>query len=76
MFLMGKVTDSFGANAARKVRAYREDTGALVGETVSLASTGAYQIETTYDGEHTVLIYPLPTETALNVLAFRGVIPV
>ena len=69
----GNVKDSGGANAARKVRAYREDTGALVGETTSDGSTGNYSMPTEYDGAHTLVLYPGALETTLNCLVLRGV---
>lgn len=40
----GNVKDASGSNAARTVRAYRRDTGALVGSTTSNGTTGNYTI--------------------------------
>lgn len=42
--IAGTVLDASAAAAARTVRAYRRDTGALVGSTTSSGSTGAYTI--------------------------------
>lgn len=42
----GVVRDSAGALCSRTVRAYRRDTGALIGSVVSDATTGAYRIGT------------------------------
>jgi len=44
--ISGIVTDSVGAPAARVVRAYRRDTGALVANVISDAYTGAYSFYT------------------------------
>ena len=55
--ISGIVKDSAGAFAQRMVRAYRRDTGALIGQTVSNATTGAYSITTPYSGEHFVLMH-------------------
>lgn len=73
--LSGNVKDASGANAARKVRAYREDTGALVGETTSNGTTGNYSITTVYSGAHTLVFYP-GTGEDLPALVLRGVVPV
>lgn len=50
----GNVKDSAGANAVRTVRAYRRDTGALVGNTTSDAS-GNYSFYTPTLDELTVI---------------------
>lgn len=50
--LSGIVRDSLGNLAARLVRAYRRDTGALVGQVISDATTGVFLIPTTYAGAH------------------------
>ena len=54
--ISGTIMDTNGNGVARTVRAYRRDTGALMGEAVSNASTGAYSITTTYAGEHSVVM--------------------
>ena len=51
----GNVKDASGANAARTVRAYRRDTGALVGSTTSNGTTGNYTIDCSTDTEVTVV---------------------
>lgn len=51
----GNIKDSSGANAARTVRAYRRDTGALVGSTTSNGTTGNYTIDCSTDTEVTVV---------------------
>ncbi len=44
--IQGVIYDDAGAPCARTVRAYRRDTGALVGSTTSDAGTGVYLIST------------------------------
>lgn len=73
--LSGNVKNSSGANVARTVRAYREDTGALVDSTTSNATTGNYSLVSPTSGAHTVIAYPAGGES-LPALALRGVIPV
>lgn len=73
--LSGNVKDASGANAARLVRAYREDTGAFVAETTSNGTTGNYSIGTAYTGAHTLVFYPAGGES-LPALVLRGVMPV
>lgn len=51
----GVVTDNSSAAAARTVRAYRRDTGALVAATTSNGATGAYSFYTPTLDELTVL---------------------
>lgn len=46
----GTVTDT-GSPVARTVRAYRRDTGALLGETTSNAPTGSYTLTVSHGGE-------------------------
>lgn len=41
----------------RVVRAYRRDTGALVGQAQSNPTTGAYSINTSHNGEHFALVH-------------------
>lgn len=48
----GVVRDSSGAYARRLVRVYRLDTGALVGQVLSDATTGAWSITTADTTEH------------------------
>lgn len=73
--LSGSVEDAAGANAARLVRAYREDTGALAGYATSNGATGIYSIGTAHTGAHTISAYPAAGEN-LPALTLRGVIPV
>lgn len=70
----GNVKDASGANAARTVRAYREDTGALANSTVSDASTGNYSMSVSVGTAHTVVAYPAFGEN-LPALVHRGVTP-
>ena len=51
----GNVKDASGANAARTVRAYRRDTGALAGSTTSNGTTGNYTINCATLDEVTVI---------------------
>lgn len=73
--IAGVVTDAAGAHAARTVRAYRRDTGALVGSTVSNGSTGAYLLlpfPNTNDA-HTVVA--LPSSSSENAIVYDWVVP-
>lgn len=71
----GNVKDSSGSNAARTVRAYRRDTGALVGSATSNGTTGNYTIDCSTDSEVTVVALDNATSgTYYNDLAAR-VIP-
>lgn len=72
--ISGNVKDANGANAARTVRLYREDTGALVASGVSDASTGNYSINSPYASTHTVEALPAAGEL-LNALVYSGVMP-
>lgn len=71
----GNVKDAGGSNAARLVRAYREDTGALVGSATSDGTTGDYSLATPYSGTHSLAAYPATGES-LPALVLRGVTPV
>ena len=51
----GNIKDSSGANAARTVRAYRRDTGALVGSATSNGTTGNYTLNCPSLDEVTVI---------------------
>lgn len=51
----GTVLDTTNSPAARTVRAYRRDTGALVGSTTSNGTTGAYSMDLPTGEEVTVL---------------------
>lgn len=73
--LSGNVKDATGTNAARVVRAYREDTGAFMGEATSNGTTGNYSIASEYSGTHTLVFYPGSGES-LPALVLRGVTPV
>ena len=73
--LSGAVTGDTGSPAARLIRAYREDTGALAGSATSDAGSGAYSIEVGTSGAHTLNAYPAAGES-LPTLTLRGVIPV
>ena len=55
--LSGTVKDSNGDFAARLVRAYRRSDGALAGQTVSNATTGAYSITTLDDTAHFAVVH-------------------
>lgn len=53
----GTVTDTNANAVARTVRAYRRDTGALLGEANSNPTTGAYSIDTgAFTGEVQVVM--------------------
>lgn len=71
--ISGNVKDAAGANAARVVRVYRRDTGALVGSATSDAATGNYALTTEYEGEHTLVFLDDDAGTAYNALALDRV---
>lgn len=71
--ISGNVKDAAGANAARVVRAYRRDTGALAGSATSDAGTGNYALTTEYEGEHTLVFLDDDAGTAYNALALDRV---
>lgn len=73
--LSGNVKNASSANAARLVRAVREDTGAFVGSATSDAGTGNYTIVCSSDGAHSLIAYPAAGED-LPALVHHGVIPV
>lgn len=50
-FVAGEVRDSTNTPVQRTIRAYRRDTGALIGSTTSDATTGQYQLTLGYSGE-------------------------
>ena len=74
--LSGGVEDAAGVSAARLVRAYREDTGALAGSATSNGATGLYSIATTHTGAHTLVFYPAGADAGLGAIVLRGVTPV
>lgn len=72
--LSGTVADASNSPAARLIRAYREDTGALAGSATSDAGSGAYSIVVDTSGAHTLNAYPAAGES-LPTLTLRGVLP-
>lgn len=68
----GTVLDNTGAPAARTVRVYRRDTGALLGSTTSNATTGAYSVASTYSGEVQVVCLDDSGGTVYNDLILRA----
>lgn len=72
----GNVKDAAGANAARLLRAYRRDTGALSGSATSDASTGNYTINCPTVGEHTVIALDDDAGNAYNALVLDRITPV
>lgn len=75
LLISGNVTGATGTPVARPVRAFREDTGAYAGGTISNATTGVFSVATNYAGEHTLVAYPVTGEN-LPALVHRGVIPI
>lgn len=71
--ISGNIKNDAGANAARVVRAYRRDTGVLVGSTTSDAGTGNFTLTTEYPGEHTVVYLDDDDGTAHNALVLDRV---
>lgn len=74
--ISGNVKNDAGANTARTVRAYRRDTGVLIGSATSDASTGNYSISTAYSGEHTIVVLDDDAGTAYNALVLDRVLGV
>lgn len=72
--LSGTVKSASGVNVARTVRAYREDTGALVDETVSNAASGAFTLKAPTIAPYTVEALPGAGEP-LAALIYSGVTP-
>jgi hypothetical protein len=73
-FLSGNVKNRLGVNSQNTVRAYRQDSGQLVG-TVNSDSSGNYSIGSPYAGPHTLLFYPSDGND-LNALVLSGVFAV
>ncbi len=69
-YITGTVKDSSGANCSRTVRAYRRDTGALLTETTSNATTGAYTLYV-IDTECQVVVLDDVSGTVYNDLIAR-----
>jgi len=72
-FILGVVTDSSGAPAARTVRAYRRSDGALLGSAISDASNGAFSIDTPDNSAYYVVC--LSSSEAENALILDYIIP-
>ena len=68
----GVVRDSADLPCSRRVRAYRRDTGVLVGSAVSDAESGIYTLNSTHVGAHTLNFLPNDGE-ALNALVLDNV---
>lgn len=71
--ISGKIRDDTGAPCSRIVRAYRRDTGALVGSTTSDATTGAYTLTVTAATEVTVVVLDDAAGSTYNDMALRAV---
>jgi hypothetical protein len=69
-YITGTVKDSSGANCSRTVRAYRRDTGALLIETTSNATTGEYTLYVV-DVECQVVVLDDTSGTVYNDLIAR-----
>lgn len=74
--LSGYVKDVNGNPVGTVVRAYRRDTGALIGEVLSDKTTGIYTISTTYAGKCSIVFLPPTTGTGLNALVLDDMLPV
>ena len=72
----GVIRDSTGALCARTVRLVRRDTGALVGSTVSNASTGVYEINTPTLDEVVRIVHSNTTTPPLENDLIDRVIPI
>lgn len=71
----GTITDINGDPAARTVRLYTRSTGALIGETTSDGTTGAYEIATSTTEPVTVIFLDSGNPPTRNALVYDGVIP-
>lgn len=67
----GVVMEEGAPGSGRKVRAYRRDTGALLVEGTSAATTGAYSLTFTYGGEVQVVCLDDDAGTTYNDLIAR-----
>ena len=67
----GVVMEGGAPVSGRKVRAYRRDTGAMLGETTSAATTGAYSLTLSYGGEVQVVCLDDDAGTTFNDLIAR-----
>lgn len=74
--LSGYVKDVNGNPVGTVVRAYRRDTGALIGEVLSDKTTGIYTISTTYAGKCSIVFLPPTTGYGLNALVLDDMLPV
>lgn len=74
--ISGNVKNDLGVNVARKVYAYRRDTGALVASTVSDGGTGSYTVLSNYEGAHTLVFLDDDAGTAFNALVLDRIVPV
>lgn len=72
--IAGTVTDDTGAGAVRTIRAYRRDTGALVGSANS-ASNGSYVLNCPTLAQHTLVFLDDDAGTAYNALVLDRVTP-
>lgn len=73
--ISGTVSE-LGTPVARTVRAYRRDTGALIGETVS-AADGTFSIDTSgYTGECYVIALDDNAGVDYNAKVFDRIVPV
>jgi hypothetical protein len=66
--ISGTVLDAGGSPCARTVRLHRRDTGAVLGETTSNATTGEYSIASGYAGECYVVFLDDDAGTDFNAL--------
>lgn len=71
--IAGTVLDSIGSAAARTVRAYRRDTGALAGSTTSNGTTGAYSMNIATLDECSVICLDDSGGTLENDLIHRAI---
>ena len=69
----GVVTDSTGTPCARTVIVHRRDTRSVIGEATSNATTGAFEIESSYEGECYVVFLDDDAGADFNALIFDRV---
>lgn len=72
--ISGTVSDAAGAPCARTVRAYDRVSGVLAGSAVSNATTGAYSIDTLFEGDHVVVALDDDAGTSYNVVALDRIV--
>ena len=75
-YFNGSVNE-LGISVSRVIRAYRVDTGILVGETTSSGANGDFTLETTYSGAHYIVcLDDYSDEKIYNDLIYGNMYPI